>query len=90
MEIKGQKINSMFVERTEEGINLYGSCYEHKKCVVVRSTKNMENLAQQIYGEEYTNERFLEKLKDRPAHNFIGNLAGPISMPIGMDCVTFI
>lgn len=92
MKYNSYDINSMYVERTETGIDLYGSHFEQQAqtCVVVRSTKNMPELAQQIYGAQFTNERFIEKLKDRPKHNFIGNLAGPISMPISPECVSFV
>ena len=44
----------------------------------------------QINGETYSNERFIDKLKDRPTHNFIGRIVGPLSMPISMDRVTFV
>ena len=92
MTVDGIEINTMFVERTEKGIDLYGSHFDQKeqRLVVVRSTKNMEDLAQQVYGEPYTNARFVEKLKDRPTHNFIGRLSGPLSMPISMKKVSFV
>lgn len=86
------KVNSIFVERNETGINLYGA-YLKENCgplVVVRSTKNNPKLAQQLYGDEYTNDRFIEKLKDRPTHNFIGYVGGPVSMPMDMSKVSFV
>ena len=93
MTVHGIKLNTMFVERTEEGeINLYGSHFDQQAqtLMVVCSTKNDSNLAKNIYGEEYSNEKFVEKLKDRPYHNFIGRIAGPVSMPISMNRVTFV
>ena len=93
MTVSGIKINTMFVERTKEGeIILYGAHHEQQAqtLVVVRSTRNDPTLVKRIYGEPYSNERFVEKLKDRPTHNFIGRLSGPISMPISMDKVTFV
>lgn len=93
MTVNGIKINTMFVERTEEGeIILYGSHHEQQEqtLIVVRSTKNDPTLAKSIFGETYSNERFIDKLKDRPTHNFIGRIVGPLSMPISMDRVTFV
>jgi len=92
MKVNGYVINTMFVERSEAGIDLYGAYLERNNgpLVVVRSTKNMQDLAPQLYGPEYTNDRFIEKLKNRPTHNFIGNLSGPISMPIDMSTVSFV
>ena len=92
MIVNGYVINTMFVERTKTGINLYGAYLEKNNgtIVVIRSTKNMQNLAPHLYGSAYTNDRFIEKLKYRPTHNFIGNLSGPISMPIDMRTVSFV
>ena len=92
MKYNGYDINTMYVEREGDTINLYGSHFdqETKNIVVVRSTKNMSNLAQQVFGDQYTNERFIAKLKDRSTHNFIGWLAGPLSMPTSMDAVSFV
>ena len=94
MTINGIKLNTMFVERNDNGVitALYGSYFDQQQqtLVVVRSTKDMSNLAQQIYGDQYTNNGFIEKLKDRPYHNFIGQLSGPISMPISMEKVHFV
>lgn len=84
------KINTMYAEHTSDGINLYGSNYESQHLTVFRSTKNQEGLAVQIYGEGHSNEKIVEQLKERPSHNFIGWLSGPISMPISMEKVTFV
>lgn len=92
MVINGYVINTMFVERANTGINLYGASLDHNtgRLMVVRSTKNMENLAEQLYGPKYSNTRFVEKLKDRPTHNFIGKLSGPISMPFEKSKICFV
>ena len=92
MKINGFEVNTMFVERNEGDIDLFGSFYDNKLHVltVFRSTKNMSNLAHDIYGGHYTNELFIKKLKDRPYHNFVGQLCGPLSMPISMEKVKFV
>ena len=93
MEIKSKQINTMFVERDPDGniTGLYGSHFdqEQQTLTVFRGTRNMKYLAPQIYGEKYTNEEIIKKLADRPYHNFIGILAGTISMPIDMNYVYF-
>lgn len=93
MEINGYVINTIFVDREGGEINLYGACYDRNAATlvtVVRSTKNLSNLAQNIFGEAYTNKRCIENLRDRPTHNFIGFLGGPLSMPIDMKKVCFV
>ena len=86
-------INSMFVERNHlNEITLYGAYYEKKQglLLVFRSTKNMENLSQELYGKEYSKERIVKKLCKQPSHNFIGKLSVPISMPFDTGKVIFI
>ena len=93
MTVNGYELNTMFVERDDEGrITLFGSylAENNGSLLVVRSTKNMPELATKIFGTAYTNEGFIEKLKERPTHNFIGNLSGPISMPISEDKIWYI
>ena len=94
MKVNGSvTINSMFVERGESGnITLYGSYYDKNRglLVVFRSTKNMERIPQELYGKEYNHEHIIKKLNERPTHNFIGNLSGPISMPFDTGKVIFI
>ena len=92
MEIKGIKVNTMFVERMGEEIVLYGSHFDQKRqhLTVFQSTKNIGSLGEQIFGEGYTNEYLREKLGERPRHNFIGRVSKPISSPISMKRVTFV
>ena len=91
MEFESRKINCMFVQHTVAGIDLYGAFSERDDgpVVVYKSTKNQEEVPQQLYGEKYTNEYLREKLKTRKSHNFIGYISGPISMPIDEKKVIF-
>lgn len=92
MTVNNFVINTMFVERTDTDINLYGANLDHTtgRLMVIRSTKNMENLAQQIFGDIYSNERFIKRLKERPYHNFVGKLSVPISMPFEATKISFV
>lgn len=92
MELNGTIINTMYAEHTESGINLYGANLDsqtgHLK--VVRSTKNIPELAQKLYGSQYSNTRFIQKLKERPTHNFIGRLSVPVSFPFEESKISFV
>lgn len=93
MKINDYVINTIFVDREGGEINLYGACYDRNAptlVTVVLSTKNRSDLAQNVFGEKYTNERCIEKLRDRPTHNFIGYLSGPLSMYVNMADVCFV
>ena len=41
------------------------------------------------YGEKYTNEYIVEKMKARPTHNYIGQIGDPISYPCDPASVSF-
>lgn len=86
------KPNTMFIERIGDEINLYGSYTEgiNTPIYVLRSTKNQQDIGVGIFGPKYTNEYLIEKLKERPTHNFIGWLGGPLTMPTAMDNVFFV
>lgn len=89
----GYTINSMYVTRDEDGtINLFGAHLTHNggSIIVFESTKNVEGIGQKLYGDKYTNEYLISYMKKRPAHNFIGQIGGPVSFACARETVSFV
>lgn len=87
-------LDTIYVERDSDGqIILYGSHWEGKEnltCTVVRSSKDIANLTQQILGQDYTEDRVKKHFTENNVHNFVGWLVNPLAFYVDPKKVAFV
>ncbi|MBR0491820.1 MAG: hypothetical protein IJJ82_07260 [Clostridia bacterium] len=88
------KMNCLYVKRDETGNPvLYGAHKDGSTMTVYLSTKDADDLCTKVYNPAVfptaTAERIRKALKDRPTHDFVGNIgASVLTMPADWSKMT--